>query len=186
MQFIFSYCNSWTLLQKTQYVICYWYLWPYLHYSYFLLKRVKNKYKRIVRTDLSLHLSGGGGWIGIGGGLVLSITLPGWKWIPLRPCSTVIFFWFPPCSLCPLEDIKPLTCWFTRTRVWNILHCSNTVGVKCSPLLAILTGLWASAQTCLLLHSVTVTLQVNKTDGSAQVFLEGTNAMIKDKLLRMG
>ncbi len=59
----------------------------------------------------------------------------------------------------------------------------HTVGVKCSPLLAILTGLWASAQTCLLLHSVTVTLQVNKTDGSAQVFLEGTNAMIKDKLL---
>lgn len=95
-------------------------------------------------------------------------------------------FWFALCSLRPLENIKPLTCWFARTRVWNILRRSNTVGVKCSPLLPILTGQGASAQTCLLLHSVTVTLQVNKTDGSAQVFLEGTNAMVKDKLLRMG
>lgn len=71
-------------------------------------------------------------------------------------------------------------------RVWNILQCSDTVGVKCSPLLPILTGQGASAQTRLLLHSVTVTLQVNKTDGNAQVFLEGANAFVKDGLLGMG
>ncbi len=57
----------------------------------FVLKHVKNKYNRIVRTDLSLHLSRfHHGGRGIGGGLDLSITLPGWKWIPLWPCSCYI------------------------------------------------------------------------------------------------
>ncbi len=35
----------------------------------------------------------GGGWMGKGGGLVLNITLPGWKWIPLWPCMEVISLW---------------------------------------------------------------------------------------------
>lgn len=97
-----------------------------------------------------------------------------------------VAFWFARRSLGSSENIKPLTCAFAGSWGWNILQCTNTVGVKCSPLLPILTGQEASAQTRLLLHSVTVTLQVNKTDGSAQVFLEGTNASVKNGLLGMG
>lgn len=85
-----------------------------------------------------------------------------------------------------VDTVMLFTCLFTSCWLWSIVQCINTVGVKCSPLLPILTDQGASAQIGLLLYSVTVTLQVNKTDGSAQVFLGGKNAWVKDTFLRMG